>query len=163
MVQPLAGAGRWFWNAGDGKRGPVALAELQRMARAGQLSPQATVWTEGMGEWAPAGGMTVLFYPNGQPVPAAKGDEGLGLLLPWGPQSGLAIAAGYCGLVGIFFGFVAPVALILGLYGLRDLRRHPEKRGRGRAITGIVLGGLMCVVWLAIVIAAVVSASHGRR
>jgi hypothetical protein len=161
MVQPLAGAGRWFWNPGDGKRGPVALPELQRMARSGELSPQAAVWTEGMGDWVPAARMTVLFWPNGQPVPAPRGDDGLGLLIPTGPQSGLSIAAGYCGLIGLLFPLTAPLGLILGLYGLRDLRRNPEKRGRGRAITGIVLGGLVSLAWLVILIAAV--ASHGRR
>ena len=38
--------------------------------------------------------------------------------------------------------------MILGIYALRDLRQHPEKRGRGRALTGIILGGLGSALWL---------------
>jgi hypothetical protein len=35
-----------------------------------------------------------------------------------------------------------PLALWAGIMAVRDLRRHPEKRGMGRAIFGIIMGGL---------------------
>jgi hypothetical protein len=156
MTQPQAAAGTWYWRIGDQKNGPVSLAELQAMVRAGRLAPQATVWTEGMLEWVPAGRLPVLFSPLGGPAPVA--DHGaLGLLLPIGPQSGLSIAAGYCGLIGLLVPIAAPVGLALGIYGLRDLKRHPEKRGRGRAITGIVLGGLATLLWLVWLLSLVAS------
>jgi hypothetical protein len=156
MIQPHVADAKWFWSIGGQKNGPVSLAALQAMVHAGQLGPQATVWTEGMAEWVAAGRLPVLFSPHGAPAPRLD-HGGLGLLMPVGPQSGLSIAAGYCGLVGLLIPFAAPVGLVLGLYGLRDLKRHPEKSGRGRAITGIVLGGLLSLVWLIWLFAVVVA------
>lgn len=153
MVQLQAADGQWFWRIGEQQNGPVSLAQLQGMARAGQLGPQVAVWTEGMAEWVPAPRLPVLFSPHGAPAPGT--DHGaLNLLLPIGPQSGLSIGAGYCGLIGLLFPLAAPVGLVLGLYGMRDLNRHPEKRGRGRAITGIVLGSLVIVFWLILLVSA---------
>ena len=54
-------------------------------------------------------------------------------------RSGLAIAAGYFGLFGLLV-FPAPLALALGALAVIDLRRHPDKRGWGRAIFGITIG-----------------------
>lgn len=138
MAQPQSRVGQWFWQIGEQKNGPVSLAQMQAMMRAGQLAQDATVWTEGMVEWVPAARVPVLF---GTPVTSAH-DGAMHLLLPVGPQSGLAIAAGYCGLIGLLVPLIGPIGLILGIYALRDLKQHPEKRGRGRAITGIILGGL---------------------
>jgi hypothetical protein len=61
-------------------------------------------------------------------------------LLPVG-RSGWAIAAGYLGLFSLLV-LPAPLALICGLLAVRDIRRNPNKHGMGRAVFGIVLGGL---------------------
>jgi hypothetical protein len=75
-------------------------------------------------------------------------DAGMRMLLPVG-RSGLAIAAGYFGLFALLI-FPAPVALILGLLAVRDIRRNPKKHGMGRAVFGIVTGALgsAVIVWL---------------
>jgi hypothetical protein len=62
------------------------------------------------------------------------------MLLPVG-RSGLAIAAGYAGLFA-FLVFPAPIALLLGILAIRDLRKHPTKHGMGRAVFGTLIGGL---------------------
>jgi predicted acyltransferase len=62
------------------------------------------------------------------------------MLLPVG-RSGLAIAAGYAALFA-FLVVPAPLALILGILAVRDLRKHPKKHGMGRAVFGIVVGAL---------------------
>lgn len=62
------------------------------------------------------------------------------MVLPVG-RSGLAIAAGYAGLFALLL-FPAPIALILGIAAIIDIRRNPEKHGMGRAIFGLVTGGL---------------------
>jgi len=151
MAQSHVSERRWYWDVGGQKHGPVSITELQARVHAGHVGPQTAVWAEGMPAWMQAGQLPVLFLPGGRPVPSTD-DHGLGLLLPVGPQSGLSIAAGYCGLVGLMFVPVAVAGLVLGIYGLRDLRRHPEKRGRGRAITGIVLGALAMLFWLFILV-----------
>lgn len=77
--------------------------------------------------------------------PSALGDDiGMRLLLPVG-RSGLAIAAGYLGLFAVI-PFVAPITLLVSVLAWRDLRRHPEKYGRGRMTFGLVMGGLITVV-----------------
>jgi hypothetical protein len=73
----------------------------------------------------------------------------MGLLLPTGPQSVPAIIAGYAGLLGIIPG-VSLLALICGVLGIVDVNAHPEKRGMGRAITGIIGGLIFSVVWVLI-------------
>ncbi len=66
------------------------------------------------------------------------------ILLPVG-RSWWAIAAGYAGLFAVLI-FPAPLALVLGIVALRDLKRHPDKFGYGRAIFGTIAGGLGTVV-----------------
>ncbi|MGI9474591.1 MAG: DUF4190 domain-containing protein [Rubripirellula sp.] len=60
------------------------------------------------------------------------------VLLPVG-RSPYAIIAGYFGLVSVLF-LPAPFALLFGILALRDIKQHPEKGGKGRAIFGVVMG-----------------------
>jgi hypothetical protein len=62
------------------------------------------------------------------------------MLIPIG-RSGWAIAAGYAGLFSLLC-IPGPIALILGIVAIRDIKRHPEKHGMGRAIFGLVMGSL---------------------
>lgn len=82
------------------------------------------------------------------PTHRLEDDPALRMLLPIG-RSGWAIAAGYFGL----FSFVvvpAPISLLLGIIALRDIKAHPEKLGKGRAIFGLVMGilGSSLLVWI---------------
>ena len=79
-------------------------------------------------------------------------DPAVRMLLPVG-RSGLAIAAGYMGLFALIPIF-APVALLLGILAIRDLKRHPDKHGMGRAIFGVVMGGLITAIALVGLLAA---------
>jgi hypothetical protein len=134
--------GQWYWGVGDQKNGPVALADLQAMVRSGQLGPQAMVWTEGMPAWVPAGKLPLLY-----PQTSRAEENALGLLVPVGPQSGFSIAAGYLGILGMI-PLLAPMGVLFGILGVLDLKKHPEKHGWGRAITGIIAGGLFTLGWL---------------
>jgi hypothetical protein len=76
------------------------------------------------------------------------------MLIPIG-RSGWAIAAGYAGLLSPIC-FVGPIALVLAVVAIRDLKRHPEKHGMGRAVFGLVMGilgtlglGFMLFAWVA--------------
>lgn len=64
----------------------------------------------------------------------------------------LALWAGYVGLLAIV-AYPAPLALLLGILAIRDLRRHPEKRGMGRAVFAIVMGSIGTVILLLLVVA----------
>ena len=66
------------------------------------------------------------------------------MVLPVG-RSGWAIAAGYLGLCALII-YPAPLALVASILAYRDLKKHPEKHGRGRAMFGLVMGILGTVV-----------------
>jgi predicted RNA-binding Zn-ribbon protein involved in translation (DUF1610 family) len=90
---------------------------------------------------------------------AAEPSGGLGddtltrMLIPVG-RSALAIAAGYAGLFAILF-LPAPLALLLGILAIRDLRKHPEKHGMGRAIFGLVSGALFTTLIVVFLVLAI--------
>jgi hypothetical protein len=65
------------------------------------------------------------------------------ILLPVG-RSLWAIAAGYAGLFAVLL-VPAPLALLLGIVAVVDIRRHPERHGLGRAIFAIVMGAVFTV------------------
>jgi GYF domain 2/Domain of unknown function (DUF4190) len=142
----------WFYGSPDRKLGPVDQLTLMAMARQHTINPKTLVWTATMPSWVPAGALPFL-YPKGTGSPGGSGqDPGLNLLLPIGPQSGFSIAAGYLGLISLVLWVLGPLAIVFGILGLRDLKRHPEKRGTGRAITGIVCGSLTVLGLAAILI-----------
>jgi hypothetical protein len=93
-------------------------------------------------------------------VPPAAGaigdDAGMRLLLPVG-RSGWAIAAGYLGLFSLIV-VPAPLALVVSLIAIRDIRRSQRgpkpKRGMGRAVFGLVMGVLGTALLLMIALGA---------
>jgi hypothetical protein len=92
------------------------------------------------------------------PVRSLEDDPGMRMLLPVG-RSGLAIAAGYAGLFAMT-GVLAPLALILGVMALKDIKRNPKKLGKGRAIFGIIMGGIFSALFLFIMIGIAVNPNH---
>lgn len=132
----------WFYRVGEVQVGPVPMGELRRLLAAGQIGPAAAVWREGLPGWMPASQVPAL----------APAENGLQFLVPTGRTSASSMAAGYMGIFGFFFPPLGIAALVLGILGVRDLKRHPEKNGWGRAITGIVLGGLLTVGMLALIV-----------
>ena len=82
------------------------------------------------------------------------------MILPVG-RSGWAIAAGYLGLFGLII-LPAPLALIVSLIAIADIRKHRHdlspRRGMGRAVFGLIVGVLGTVILLLIVVA-----NHTRR
>ena len=93
-----------------------------------------------------------------RPQPDIGDDAGMRMLLPVG-RSGWAIAAGYLGLVSVLC-VPAPFALITGILAVREIRRDPKAHGMGRAIFGIVMGGIGT---LAIVAMLVAGAANGFK
>jgi hypothetical protein len=66
----------------------------------------------------------------------------------------LAIAAGYVGLISVLC-IPAPLALLLGILALRELKRKPNRDGRYRAVFAIVMGAIFTIPLVVIVIALV--------
>ena len=92
----------------------------------------------------------IPIQPQSKPI----GDSpGMRMILPVG-RSGLAIAAGYAGLFSILF-FPAPIAVLLGILAIVDIKRHPEKHGMGRAIFALIMGGLFSTLLFVSILSAV--------
>ena len=78
-------------------------------------------------------------------------NAGIRLLLPVG-RSFWAIAAGYAGLFAVLF-VPAPIALILGIIAIYDIKRHPKRHGMGRAIFGLVMGAIFTIGLIVAIVA----------
>lgn len=79
-----------------------------------------------------------------QPPAERLGDDlAMRILLPVG-RSPWAIVAGYLGLFSMLF-FPAPLAVIAGVLAIRQIRRNPGSHGMGRAIFGLVMGGIFTI------------------
>jgi len=87
---------------------------------------------------------------GGMPKPVASHSEGdaTGGVIPY--KNPPALIAYYLGLfsllpcIGLFLGIPA---LILGIIGLRKRAANPAVKGSAHAWIGIVMGGLMTLVW----------------
>lgn len=77
-------------------------------------------------------------------------NAGIRMLMPVG-RSIWAIIAGYLGLFAVLV-IPAPFAIIVGVIAIVDICRHPEKHGMGRAIFGIVMGVIGCLLIPALIV-----------
>ena len=85
-------------------------------------------------------------------------DPAMRMLLPVG-RSLLAIAAGYAGLFAVLF-VPAPIALILGILAVVDIKKHPDKLGMGRAVFAIIMGVIFSIplmFWLVLMVIGMLS------
>ena len=154
----------WFYMKNQEQVGPLDWEQLTAAAREGRLLPNDAVWTQGMPQWQAAGSVAGLFAmqtqqafaygSQGYVVPPSQNntDPLLRMALPIG-RSWWAIAAGYFGLFSLII-LPAPIALLLGIAALADIRRHPEKLGKGRAIFGVIMGLLGTGILIAGLVAA---------
>jgi tRNA A-37 threonylcarbamoyl transferase component Bud32 len=104
------------------------------------LIPAGRLWLLSLplGIWS----LAILFKPEVKRGFGVSGpieqDAATRMLLPIG-RSWYAIAAGYAGLLALI-PFLAPIALILGVLAIRDIKRNPQRHGMVRAIFGLVMG-----------------------
>jgi hypothetical protein len=120
------------------------------------------------GHSGPCGGcgQIIMALPPGAAPPFAApprpigDDAGMRLLLPVG-RSGWAIAAGYLGLISVLL-FPAPLAVLCGILAIRDMHKHPDRHGMGRAIFGLVLGGLGTILLVAMLVGLMIAVIRGH-
>lgn len=100
----------------------------------------------------------------GAQASAAEGDNTGGLIPYKNPQ---ALIAYYLGIFSLlpFIGLALAIpALVLGILGLRARKRNPAIKGSVHAWIGIVMGGLMTLLWGTLVVFAFIAAlSQGMR
>lgn len=151
----------WFVAQQGTPHGPTTLALLSQHAVAGLLRRGSLVWRPGMTQWVRADSVAELAAvfaslppdppgagaPPVQPGPVTgsagvsqQDDLAMRMILPVG-RCPWAIAAGYLGLLSVLL-LPAPFALACGIIATIRIRKTPGLHGMGRAIFGIVMGGL---------------------
>jgi hypothetical protein len=83
------------------------------------------------------------------------GDDPAQFIVPTN-VSAWSLAAGYCGLFGLCLFPLAPLGVIFGVIALNRRKAdgtYGSVTGDIRAVTGIVLGALGCLGWLALLVA----------
>lgn len=133
---------RWFVDVNGSPAGPFSWELLQQHAREGRFAPHHRVRAEDWPDWLPAAQVPALFPPAQF---TASPDAVTRALLPV-RRSGLAITAGYLGLLSLI-PFVGPFALLTGALALRGLRANPQLHGAGRAWFGIIMGALFTALY----------------
>ena len=86
------------------------------------------------------------------PPPASNVNDIVATIIPY--RNMPALFAYYCGVFALL-GLPAPVAVILGIWGLRKVAENPQAKGKAHAWTGIILGSLFCIIYGIILITAV--------
>lgn len=95
--------------------------------------------------------------------PAEESDEPVSTIIPY--KNPKALLAYYCGVFGLIPGvglILGPVALILGILGIRYVNAHPTAKGTGHAVVGIVLGSLELLFNWGVVLGLVVLLLMGK-
>lgn len=168
---------QWYYGKGQERAGPFGDAELHGFIASGRVAPETLVWRDGFAAWTPAARvpeLTTAFAqrPTAMPVPPvspgplqspqyAEGG-GVSSIIPY--RNGHALAGYYCGifsLVPVFGLVLGPVALVLGVLGLKNANRDPAAKGKGHAWVAIILGSITTLGHLAFGILVV--AAMARR
>lgn len=80
-------------------------------------------------------------------------------------KNGLALTAYYLGVFGLIpvLGLIlGPLALIFGIIGVKNVRRNPQVKGSGHAITGITLGSIAIAINWGFVLLMIIGALSSR-
>ena len=104
-------------------------------------------------------GMTDQVFAPSYERHDASHDAALGLIVPIN-TSVWAIFASYAALFSLLM-VTAPVALILGIIALRDVRKNPQLRGTFRAIFAIVMGTIFTLILVGIIVFALIAGAMG--
>jgi hypothetical protein len=87
------------------------------------------------------------------PVAAPPQDTAVSVIIPY--RNGPALAGYYVSIASLIPGFgliLGPVAIWLGIAGLKKVRREPQAHGTAHAIIAIVLGALTTIFYWGMVI-----------
>ena len=112
---------------------------LVAKASLGELKPADMVWSQELPAWQPAQSFPNLVFSG------SHEDRNIKWIMPVN-VSGWAIASGYLGLFAVI-AIGAPFAVITGILALRDIKLHPGRNGKGRAIFGLVMGVIFSLLY----------------
>jgi hypothetical protein len=156
---------------GDGKQyGPISGDQLRQWRAEGRVVERTQIQAEGSADWKPLSAFPELAGPA--PVtPPANVVVNAAAPVKTG-TSGLAIASLVLGCLGFCsYGVTSIVGLILGIIGLRQIKRSDGALGgKGLAIAGIATSGVSLLIMPALIAALAIpgfmkakNQSQGRR
>ena len=140
----------WYYAKEGEQLGPITETDMRGLLASGQLSPEAMIWKQGMGNWAPARSIHALWgaaSPEGDggtvpPAPAGMPQVG-------GETNGMAIASLVLGILSFAMcGCMTAIpGIVCGHMALGQIKREPERyKGRELAIVGLVLSYIALVL-----------------
>ena len=121
--------------------GPITLDQIRRWIAEGRINAQTKVQPEGAAEWKTLAEVPELavLLPIRPPLPApiimtpAAAAPANNTLAVWSLVTGIASFVCCCGILG-------PIAIVLGIIALSQIKENPNQGGKGMAIAGLVLG-----------------------
>jgi hypothetical protein len=159
---------QWYYGVGDQRVGPIANDSLIALIQAAQIRPESLVWRAGMTNWVPAQQVPELaaalaesahlrraappIVPTGAPTVGDGSPDATGGVIPY--KNAPALIAYYCGIFALIPGanfILGPMAIGLGVTGLRRAKANPLVKGKVHAWVGIVLGTLWTLVYSGLV------------
>lgn len=157
---------RWFVRLATGQRfGPATIDALERWAAEGRVPADATLVAEDGSHEVPVAQherlRTIVLAPptRAGPLPTHPPDDGvISAIIPF--RNGPALAAYYTAVASLIPGvglLAGPVALALGIAGLRLRKREPHRKGSVHAWIGIIVGALVTLAHAAVILLVVVS------
>lgn len=147
----------WYYQESDEVVGPIQPVEMRQRVADGTITAATHVRREG-GDWITADQVPGLIGEGHVHAPHHEGDA-TGGLIPYKNPS--ALIAYYLGLLSLIPCLGLPIgvaALVLGIIGLRNRDANPVIKGSVHAWIGIILGGLMSIIWLIVSVIALISA-----
>jgi len=139
----------------DGQQtGPFTEEQIRAQLNAGTITPETMVWWEGMAEWQ-ALGHTSLSSDVAAPAASSPAAPAAAAPIVFEPAaaptgtSGLAITSLITGIVGILCApILATTAIITGHIARSQIRKNPNLKGSGLALTGLIFGYVWIVFFI---------------
>lgn len=164
IVPPLAASpGDWHVAIHGQRQGPMAREALLAMMRSHQVPGDALVWAKGMAQWQAAACIPDFAEAMGVPLrminaaPTSAGDDTIATIVPF--RNSKALIGYYISIAALIPGVglaLGPVAVVLGVQGMRVVRANPAAHGTLHAIIAIVLGAILTLLNIAGLIAIIV-------
>lgn len=148
----------WYYEEFGSEVGPVTPAEMKQRVADGTITATTRVRKD-EGDWTTAGRVPGLL--NGSPpVAAARQGDTTGGIIPY--KNAPALIAYYLAVFSLIPCFGLPLgiaAVVLGIMGLKKRKENPAVSGTAHAWIGIVLGGIMTLIWGGVVLVSVIGAA----
>ena len=124
--------------------GPISADQLRQWISEGRINSQTRVQPASGTEWKTMAELPEFATILPRPAPPLP-PRPIGMTPPEaGKTSQMAVWAMVTGIISILCccQIIGPVSIILGAVALSQLKQHPQMRGSGFAIAGIVLGAI---------------------